>query len=443
MTSVSRIPSVVAQDEIDLFHILGTLWRRKALILSVAFIVAALGGAYAFLATPTYEVSTVLRPAALNDLDALNRSQVYSLPPGKALVRVGAALDSYDTRLNYFRSKPELIEAYTHSGQTPDQAFSNFNESLVLVQPDPKKADLLSSFIGLKMRYEQGLEGAAILNDFVSYAVDSERAQLAEDLKVIVNNRLEEVAAKLDSAVKEYDAQKESKIARLLEDDAIKRAELQDELRALRVELKMRREARLIQLEEAISIARSLGLKKPATPSSMAEEVVGVSNIVRTEVNSQQVPLYFMGSDVLEAERNTLRKRVSDDFTSPRVAQIRKQLLMLASNRKIEMLKARQNEIVFLEGIEALRAERTRLEKINTDMQQLRLVIVDQSAVPPTKPVAPRKALIVLAALLGGMTLGMFIALMRGLFKARLRQVRMLRIPSEDVRMNVPEPVRG
>ncbi|MNJ35009.1 hypothetical protein D3C77_297380 [compost metagenome] len=116
---------------------------------------------------------------------------------------------------------------------------------------------------------------------------------------------------------------------------------------------------------------------------------------------------------------------------------------MLASNRKIEMLKARQNEIVFLEGIEALRAERTRLEKINTDMQQLRLVIVDQSAVPPTKPVAPRKALIVLAALLGGMTLGMFIALMRGLFKARLRQVRMLRIPSEDVRMNVPEPVRG
>ncbi|MNJ38506.1 LPS O-antigen length regulator [compost metagenome] len=437
MTSVSRIPSVVAQDEIDLFHILGTLWRRKALILSVAFIVAALGGAYAFLATPTYEVSTVLRPAALNDLDALNRSQVYSLPPGKALVRVGAALDSYDTRLNYFRSKPELVKAYTHSGQAPDQAFSNFNDSLVLVQPDSKKADLLSSFIGLKMRYEQGLEGAAILNDFVSYAIDSERAQLAEDLKVIVNNRLEEVAEKLESAVKEYDAQKESKIARLLEDDAIKRAELQDELRALRVELKMRREARLIQLEEAISIARSLGLKKPATPSSMAEEVVGASNIVRTEVNSQQVPLYFMGADVLEAERNTLRKRVSDDFTAPRVAQIRKQLLMLASNRKIEMLKARQNEIVFLEGVEALRAERARLERINTDMQQLRLVIVDQSAVPPTKPIAPRKALIILAALFGGLVIGVCIALMRSLFKARLRQVRLLGVSSDSVRIDV------
>ncbi|WP_231353380.1 Wzz/FepE/Etk N-terminal domain-containing protein [Pseudomonas tussilaginis] len=428
MTTVSRIPSIVSQDEIDLFHILGILWRRKVLIFSVALFTAALGGGYAFLVTPEYEVSTVLRPAALNDLDALNRSEIYSLPPGKALVRVGAALDSYDTRLNFFRSKPELIAAYSHEGQTPEQAFSNFNKALVLVQPNPKKADLLSAFIGLKMRYEEGLNGAAILNAFVSYTVDSERVQLAEDLKVIVNNRLDEVATKFDSAVKEYEAQKESKIARLMETDAIKRAELQDELKALRVQLKMHREARLIQLEEAISIARSLGLKKPATPSSMADEVAGANNIVRTEVNSQEVPLYFMGSDVLEAERNALRKRVSDDFTAPRIAQIRKELLMLGSNRKVEMLKARENEMVFLEGIDVLRAERTRLENIKTDMQQLRLVSIDQFAVPPSKPVSPHKLLIVVAALMVGLGLGAAIALMRGMFKRRLRQVRIVEL---------------
>ncbi|MFQ6576123.1 Wzz/FepE/Etk N-terminal domain-containing protein [Pseudomonas sp. UM16] len=438
MTIASRIPAV-AQDEIDLFHILGTLWRRRMLILTVALLGAILGGGYAFLATPEYEVSTVLRPAALNDLDALNRSQVYSLPPSKALVRVGAALDSYDTRLNYFRTKPDLIDAYTHSGQTPEQAFSNFNESLVLMQPNPKKADLLSAFIGLKMRYKEGVDGTAILNDFVSFTIDSERAQLTKDLKIIVNNRLEEVAEKLDSALKEYEAKKESKIARLKEVDAIKRAELQDELKALRVELRMRREARLVQLEEAISVARSLGLKKPATPSSMAEEVVGASNVVRTEVNSQQVPLYFMGSDVLEAERNTLRKRVSDDFTAPRVAQIRKEMLMLTFNRKIEMLKARENEVVFLEGIEELRAERARLESIKMDMQQLRMVIVDQSAVPPTKPVAPRKTLIVLAATVGGLLFGLFIALMRGMFKTHLRQVKILELQGEAARVDMPQ----
>ncbi|MNJ61459.1 hypothetical protein D3C77_572470 [compost metagenome] len=101
---------------------------------------------------------------------------------------------------------------------------------------------------------------------------------------------------------------------------------------------------------------------------------------------------------------------------------------MLGSNRKVEMLKARENEMVFLEGIDVLRAERTRLENIKTDMQQLRLVSIDQFAVPPSKPVSPQKLLIVVAALMVGLGLGAAIALMRGMFKRRLRQVRIVEL---------------
>ena len=441
VTTALRPSSVRPHDDVDLFILLSTLWRRKILILAVAAVTAALGAAYAFLVTPVYEVSTVLRPAALKDLDALNRSQVYSLPPGKALTRFGAALDSYETRLSYFRSKPELIEAYKHLGQTTDQAFSNFNEALTLVQPDPKKADLLSAYIGLKMRYERGLAGDAVLNDFVLYAINSEREQLAEDLKVIISNRLDEVDAKLEAAMAAYESSKEGRIARLTEGDAVKRALLQDELKALRVQLKMAREARLAQLDEAIGVARSLGLKKPATPSSMAEQTVSNGNVFRTEVNSQQAPLYFLGSDVLEAERAALQKRRSDDFTEPRIAQIRKELLMLEANREVQMLRSRENETVFLDGIEALRAERFHLKGIKTDMSQLRLVSVDQLAVPPSKPLKPRKGLIIIAAFAGGLLLGVIIALMRSMVKTRLRQIRGADLKLETQAVPLIEPV--
>lgn len=430
VTSITRVPSVVAHDEIDLFAMMQSIWKQKKLIAATALFVGAIAGAYAFLVTPEYEVSTLLRPAALNDLDALNRTEVYSLPPGKALVRVGAALDSYDTRLSYFRANPKLFEAFGKAGQSPEQVFDEFNrDSLKLVQPDPKKADLLSAYIGLQMRYPKGVEGDEILNGFVQYAIENERKQIADDLKVIINNRLSEVDTKLDAARAAYDAEKEGKIAALLEADNLKRAQLQDELKALRVQLKVRREDRIAQLDEAISIARSLGLKKPSTPSSMASEGESGSNIIRTEVNNQQIPLYFMGTDALEAERKALRQRTSDDFADPRVAQIRKELLLLNTNREVEVLNQRENEEVFLSGIEPLRAERLRLANINIDMQRLNLVSVDRFAIEPTNPTKPKKALLIGSGLLLGCVLGVVLAIFRRLIV--LRSVHILKNSSE------------
>lgn len=429
MNSVVRSPSMAAPGEIDLFNVLRTIWRRRLLIVAVGGVCALVGAAVAYNITPVYEASTSLRPVALNQLDALNRTKIYSLPPEAALKRVGATLDSYNARLDFFRSRPDLIDAFQDEGQSVEQAFEDFNrDALSVVLADPKKNDLLSDFIGLKMRYEKGVNGAAILNDFVDYAIERERSQLSKDMQIILANRLAEVDKKLNSAVSEYEAGNESSIARLEEADAIKRAQLNDELKALRVQLKLQREARLAELDEAISVARSLGLKKPSTPSLMADESSTNGNIIRTEVNGRPVPLYFMGTEVLEAERAALRKRTSDDFVEPRIGQIRKELILLSTNRKVQAIKARASEAAFLEGVEALRVERARLQAIDTQLEGLHLVNIDQRAVLSNKPLKPRKALIVLIAFIGGLLLGTVAALLRGAFKDHARRQRVLEI---------------
>jgi LPS O-antigen subunit length determinant protein (WzzB/FepE family) len=439
VSSVTRVSPPADHGEIDLFKLSRNVWRRRGVILGVAGMCALMGAAYSFQITPIYEASTTLRPVARNQLDALNRSQIYSLPPNAALKSVGAALDSYNARFDFYRSRPDLISAYQGEGESVEQGFEDFNKStLSLVQPDPKKTDLLSPYIGLKMRYEKGIDGARILNDFVDYVVERERVQLSHDLQVILANRLAEIDSKLSVAESEYQAGKEKSIAQLEEDDAIKRAVLNDELKALRVQLKLRREARLAQLEEAISVARSLGLKKPSTPSLMAEEADG-GNVIRTEVNNQSTPLYFLGTDVLEAERNVLQKRTSDDFVEPRVAQIRKELIMLSTNRKVERLKSRENEAAFLEGIEALRAERARLQGLDTSVKGLQLVSIDQRAVASGKPVSPRKGLIILASFVGGLVIGILAALLRSSYKERLRLSRVLEIEGFAERVSMRE----
>ena len=416
MISSFRAPPV-PQFEISFMAVSEAVLRQKVFIVLVTAAVGLVALAYAFIATPVYQVSSVLRPAALNELDALNRSEIYSLPPGEALTRVGAALESYETRLGFFRENQKLFRAFERPGRTLEQSFEEFNRnSISLSLPDPKKTDILSSFIRIEMNYPKDVDGVSILNGFVNYAINTEREHIAADLNVIVKNRLNELNGKLDAARSNYNNDKEARVASLQESNNLRRAQLRDELKALRAQLKTERYDRVAYLNEAIGIAKSLGIRKPTTPTSLGEaDRAGSSTTMRTEVNNQQIPLYFMGTEALEAERSVLQQRKSDDFTAKRVGEIAKELQLLENNREIEILNSRQNEDIFLAGVQSLRAEAVRLQGLAIDMSRLKLVTIDKQALEPINPIKPNRKLIIIFGLLLGGVLGIAIVAIRSI----------------------------
>lgn len=413
MNNTPQLHQHLPSDEIDLFELFHAIWKHKKRVIGCTILAGLLGVGYAFLAPRVYQVSSVLRPAAINELDALNRSDVYRLPPAEALAKVGMQLDSYEARLGFFRANPALFEAFQRPGQSLEQSFEAFNRNAInLSLPDPKKSAPLDSSIRLEMQYPTGIDGVAILNGFVDYAIAQERSQVGADLKVIVNNRLNELKAKIDAARANYETAKAAKIARLLEDDKIKRARLQDELIALHLQLKMQRTSHLAELDEAISIARAVGIRTPTAPSAMGADASGRSSqVMRTVVTNQKLPLYFMGTDVLEAERKALQRRTNDDFTNSRVAEISKELRMLDVNREVEVLNDRKNEDIFLQNVEPLWAEEARLRSLNIDMSTLKLVTVDRQAQEPLNPIKPKGALIIALSVVAGLLLGILLAL--------------------------------
>ncbi|MEN5147718.1 Wzz/FepE/Etk N-terminal domain-containing protein [Pseudomonas orientalis] len=421
MSSSFRAPPVPSSGEVDLFALSQIVWRQKKTVLITTAGVALLAAAYAFLATPEYQVSSVLRPAAINELDALNRSEVYKLPPSEALLKVGASLESYETRLNFFRANQQLFSEFERPGRTLEQSFEEFNRnSINLIVPDLKKAESLSAYIKLEMNYPQGVDGVKILNDFVQYAIASERKQIAADMDVIVKNRLNEITGKFNAARASYETDKEAKIASLLEADNLKRAQLLDELKALRAQLKTLRTDRMSQLSEAIGIAKSLGINKPTTPSSLGDAERASSNsVMRTEVNNQQIPLYFMGVEALEAEKRALNQRNSDDFAEARIAQIAKELQLLQTNRQVEVLNRRENEDIFLAGVEPLRAEMARLRNLNIDMSRIKLVAIDRAAMEPLSAIKPKKSLIIIGGIIAGLVLGIALVLFSSVFRSK------------------------
>lgn len=409
-------------DEFDLAGLIVSLLQQKKIIGLCVLLFGFLGALYAYFSPKEYQVSSVLRPVSINELDALNRSELYKLNPEDALLKLGGALGSYSIRRTYFEANQGLFKSLIDPALTVDQNFDLIDKNFVqVIVPDSNKTSQFTPTIVLEMKYPLGVDGAKILNGFLAFVLQQQKVQVTTGFESIRKNRLAELNAKIDAVRSNYEAAKVSRIATLEEADRLNRAQLQDELAALRLQLKTKRKDRIAELNEAINIARSLGIKRPTTPSAMSEDgrVSGGGGMVRTEVNNQRVPPYFMGSDALEAERLSLLQRQNDDFTDSRVAEIAKELKMLEVNRQIQQLHQRENEDNFLTGLEPLRAEIVRLHNLNVDLQHLRIASVDREAMEPSGPIKPNKVFVIGVALLLGLIVGVITALVRGFFVLR------------------------
>ncbi|GGK09289.1 Wzz/FepE/Etk N-terminal domain-containing protein [Pseudomonas matsuisoli] len=409
------------EQEIDLVELFQALWKQKLWIAGVALAVFVIAAMYAFFATRWYETRTYMRPVATSTLDQLNETGIYTLKPEEALARTAGALSSYDNRYEFFRQNEALFEGVDRNGASIEQAFARFNEdAFTMLFPASNEADR-TPYVGLSLTYPEGMDGVSIVNNFVEFVLQKERASISSDLDSLIKNRLAGLDARIQASRANYQATKDAKIAQLLEDSELKKAQLRDELAALRLQAKAKRENRIAELGEAISIASSLNIRKPTTPSGMTNSSIGQGTVIRTEVVGQSVPLYFMGTEALEAERATLQKRESDDFMEPRIAEIQGELATLENNREVEILRDRDEggEDLYLQELAKLREEAAWLRGIKLNTDSLHLVRLDQAAQQPLAPIKPKKALVLaLGLILGGM-LGVFVALIRVLMTRR------------------------
>ncbi len=420
---MSQAPNIRQQnDEIDLGELIRALWARKWLIVGVTAIATLISIAYALTATKYFKTQSVLRPVAMNVLDELNSSKVYKLTPEEALQRVGSGISSYEYRLAYYRKHQDLFGPVAISDeQTFEQGLNQINDSFEILRPDPKRNDGGFPFVGLAYIYPWGVQGAEVVNGLIEYVVQQERIAIAKDVEVIIQNRLANLEQRMAAERAAYQAGKQAQIAGLEEADLLRRAQLNDELNALRKQLRIRRENRIAQLNEAIQIAKSLGIEKPSTPSALGESAhpTAAGNVIRTEVNNQQFPLYFMGREALEAERTALQQRRSDDFTEPRVAKIQTELRLLEQNRQVQLLKQRDEEDLFIGDYAKWNKEAAALRGLNLDISKLQLISVDQQAVYPRSALKPKKLMIVLAGGFLGGVLGVLIALLVSIIAPR------------------------
>lgn len=413
----STHPKIKQDDEISLIELGLILWEKKFLItgVTVCFIIIAI--AYAFLAAPVWQVQSILKTTPIKNLAPINSSGIFSISPIEALEKVGAKLDSYDTRLRFFQENKDLFESLRQPNETLEQSFERFNrKAFTVLQPDLKSNPHAIPYRGISLQYSNGLDGVNIVNKFIAFAINEEKEEIESNYNALLNHKILHLENELIAKRAQYEFEVEALISQLTEDDALMRAQLFDELNAVRNQLERNRENRMQRLQEAISIATALGISKPTSPT-LYGRIIQETPSFYAELSNQSPPLYFMGTEALQAELDVLLARESDDFTSSRISEIKKELQILEQNRQVELLKSRQNKDLFIKERAALKKELTHLENLFINFDTIQIVHIDQYAHTPHRPIKPNKKLILAIGSLLGLMTGIFIALIIAVFQ--------------------------
>lgn len=333
-------------DEIDLVELAKGLWQQKLIIILITALVAAIAVIYALLARPVYEAKATVLPPLLSNIEAYNagRDSVGKDAPRKPFTteEVYAVftrnLTSQSLRRDFFKDRylPSLSESERNAPD--DRLWSAFNKLVSIKAPDKQQPNI----------YEVRVEHSnpQLTADWANELVARAAAEAKEDMQ---RNVMSEVNTRIRSA--------ERRIA------------------SLRSTALQRRQDRIAVLQEALTVAKAVGLVTPQVTAGRTSSSDELAEFVDGSLT------YMRGAKAIEAELHVLEGRVSDD--------------------------------PFIPELRALQEERSFLSHIEIDPDNVAVFTLDSAAELPQTPIKPRKMLIVaLGVGLGGM-LGVFVALVR------------------------------
>lgn len=339
-------------DEIDLRDL--ALMLIEGWYWIIGTIVVAVAGAFAYLAitTPTYETDFKAVPAASANFSGFNLFDDFEITSEDAYRLLGNRLSSY-------QNFSAFVDKYRDMFELDEDANlgKEFNERLSITGLTADREGNLA--LELTYRYPEGEQGAEILNSYVR--------STSKDVWAMLRNQ--------------FDDYNRAQIRRLSTD-----VELQKE------SLLGAREDRLYELEQAITVARRLDIEKPTTPQQFGRQPTGSEVFYANISGDGSLPLYFMGYQTLEADRDVLRAAIDEGLSDHEIRETQQQL---KQRERIAALLDSDRLAGIDEGVEPNHTER--------------VVNVVNYAFPQIEAIAPRKALVLMLSLMLGGMLGVIL----------------------------------
>lgn len=346
-------PHETPSDEIDLRDLILTLWASRVMIILITLLALAVAAVYAYTSTPVYETQAQTLPPPASGLESYNSAHQMTGPAAK--------LVSQDVRIS------DAIPALS-----PDAAYQLFvrHASSVSLRQDFFQEYILPDASddgtpgqaaqgSLWQQFNSGLTITVPNNNLMRLSLQGQNPERIADwlnayLAMAISRTQAELSENLASAVNQH------------------RTSLDEQALALRARKLREREHEIARLEEALALAESIDLEEPSSVGSLMASYSGETT-------------YMRGARALRSELEILRNRQSDD--------------------------------PFIEELPVIFKLLELLKNIDLSPDSITVATIDAPAHIPQHPIKPRKSLILaLGLVLGGM-LGIFIALIRQMFR--------------------------
>ncbi len=350
---LSVIPVRSDADEVRLWDLWRDFVARRRLV-ALVVVASLLAAAVYLVVTPAvYEAETFLLPP-------LPQQALIKSKEGELFPRVEEGLTGLPVT-DVARAYSSFIRAL--DSRTLRREFFD-RENLAAVYLGDDAPDPRASYLAFEQRFNAGLivtrpDGSDVARLRFEFPDAAEAARLLNDFVIFVAERSRaEILGTVDF---ELGARKVRLRKQLAEQRSLIHATTKDQI---------------VRLEEAANIASAMGLYEQSAA------MFAVRNDRDNEQQSVQIPLYLHGEKALRSEIEALRGRESVDPFIP----------------ELRVLESRLNS----------------LERFEIDREAFRVYRLDQSAVTPQAPIRPRRALVLLGALVAGFVLATLVVLIGG-----------------------------
>ncbi|MTI15487.1 LPS O-antigen chain length determinant protein WzzB [Sansalvadorimonas verongulae] len=351
-------PQPFQDDEIDLFELAERLWARKLLIIIITALAAVISVAVALLLPPTWQSEARIYPTSDAGLTHLNSLKQQIEGGG---YNPATPPQVFNTYYRYLTAPSTLREVFHNSGLAEKalQANPGGDQKKVLASAFQKFSESLSS---------NQSDPKKDAGEFLTIRFTSQDQAFTAEL--INDQLLPLVRSKILNLYSES-----LEAERIDTTNSLNRSIQQAETQYIESS-----RFKSLQLEEALSVARAGGIIKPEQNQNLG--------------SSSHDAWFLMGTDIL-SESLKLQKSELDRY------------------RFISRPQSDDADKPFLANVAPLFLRIESLKTLNTKLEDLQPVAIDEPATIPVSPIKPKKKLIIaLGVVLGGM-LGVFIALIQ------------------------------
>lgn len=361
-------------DEIDLFDLVDDIWSHKGWVVIGLLVTVLVAGLYLWKATPVYETESIVKAPTGNDLIEFSRPQLQG-----GYVAAKTASDDENSNEKALVAKAPVFEmtvesafsfaqsALMSTGYRKDFYELKLNEIKALPSGYNENLTLEQNFSNFNNQFAIKMSDKKEAEPFVQISLELTDTKLASQL---LNEFVEyALARRLNASYRNMQAKVNDRIELLNYQSQIIREEyLGDKSR------------RILELKEAYEIAKAVGQDNPVYRNM---DLMG----------GQLPPLYMLGTKAINAEIKALESRTTMAKDLPR------------------------GEDHFIKGLPTLLLEIDALKMLKVDPSKIKLARIDQIAIVPISPVKPRKLLIMALAIVAGLFVGLFMALIVAAYK--------------------------